>query len=90
VGTGFPKEIMLKQKEEHDPEKWVPVFRRRSCSNKKMERDDNSKKGHPAPDAAPAASIGGAAVFSYKTPFQEETPLNGRGLHDIAHFQSET
>ncbi|HTG06496.1 MAG TPA: hypothetical protein VK635_20900, partial [Bradyrhizobium sp.] len=49
---------------EHDPEKacpaldagWVPVFprdkreafARRSCSNKKLERDDASKKSHPA------------------------------------------
>src|SRR6266436_6386681 len=42
---------------EHDPENWVPVFprdkreafARRSCSNKKMERDDDSKKSHHAP-----------------------------------------
>src|SRR6266849_5991972 len=41
---------------EHDPEKWLPVFprdkreafARRSCSNKKIERDDDSKKSHPA------------------------------------------
>src|SRR5260370_38829125 len=49
---------------EHDPEKacpaldagWVPVFprdkreafARRSCSNKKIERDDDSKNSHPA------------------------------------------
>jgi hypothetical protein len=40
---------------EHDPEKapaldagWEPVFRKRSCSNKKVERDDDSKKDHPA------------------------------------------
>jgi hypothetical protein len=41
---------------EHDPEKWEPVFprdkreafARRSCSNKKIERDDDSKKSHPA------------------------------------------
>ena len=41
---------------EHDPEKWVPVFprdkreafARRSCSNKKIERDDDSKKSYPA------------------------------------------
>jgi hypothetical protein len=41
---------------EHDPEKWAPVFprdkreafARRSCSNKKIERDDDSKKSHPA------------------------------------------
>jgi hypothetical protein len=33
-------EIMLK-KMERDPEKWTPVFRKRSCS-KKMERDFQS------------------------------------------------
>src|SRR6516225_8206847 len=33
---------------EHDPEKWVPVFGKRSCSNKKIERDDDSKKSHSA------------------------------------------
>src|SRR3984957_18033899 len=49
---------------EHDPEKWVPVFprdkreafARRSCSNKKIERDDDSKKSHRA-----LCSIDGAA-----------------------------
>src|ERR1700682_6113567 len=38
---------------------WIPVFprdkreafARRSCSNKKIERDDDSKKNHPALDA---------------------------------------
>jgi hypothetical protein len=41
---------------EHDPEKWIPVFprdkreafARRSCSNEKTERDDDSKKNHHA------------------------------------------
>jgi|SRR5882724_3317927 len=33
---------------EHDPEKWLPVFRERSCSNNKIERDDDSKKSHHA------------------------------------------
>jgi len=32
----------------HDPEKWEPVFGKRSCSNKDVERDDDSKKHHPA------------------------------------------
>jgi hypothetical protein len=36
---------------EHDPEKWVPVFRKRSCSNKKIERDDESKGSHHALEA---------------------------------------
>jgi hypothetical protein len=42
--------------QKHDPEKWVPVFprdkrkafARRSCSNKKIEWDDDSKKSRPA------------------------------------------
>jgi len=28
---------------EHGPEKWVPVFGKRSRSNKRLERDDDSK-----------------------------------------------
>jgi invasion protein IalB len=43
---------------EHDPEKWTPVFRKRSCSNKKLERDDDSKKRHPT-----LVSMLGAAAF---------------------------
>src|SRR5262245_57317561 len=33
---------------EHDPEKWAPVFGKRSCSSNELERDDDSKKSHPA------------------------------------------
>ena len=36
VGTGFPRD------------KRENAFARRSCSNKKIERDDDSKKSHPA------------------------------------------
>src|SRR5215207_10368631 len=32
----------------HDPEKWLPVFRKRSCSNKEIERDDDSTRSHRA------------------------------------------
>jgi hypothetical protein len=39
-----PPEDQLK----HDPEKWTPVFGKRSCFNNKLERDDDSKKSHPA------------------------------------------
>src|SRR6266851_3915975 len=55
---------------EHDPEKWGTGFRKRSCSNKKIERDDDSKKSHPAlgfatkPVAAcasPSPAFGGLA-----------------------------
>jgi hypothetical protein len=44
VGPQYPKYWTL----EHDPEKWEPVFGKRSCSNKEVERDDDSKKNHPA------------------------------------------
>jgi hypothetical protein len=27
---------------QHDPEKWMPVFPKRSCSIKELERDDES------------------------------------------------
>src|ERR1700738_2538877 len=37
---------------EHDPEKWEPVFGKRSCSNNNLERDDDSKKSHPVLGAA--------------------------------------
>src|SRR5712671_5890093 len=48
---------------EHDPEKWTPVFRKAcprarpegSCSNQKIERDDDSKKSHHAPGGVFAA-----------------------------------
>ena len=33
---------------EHDPEKWVPVFRKDRGQIKKIERDDDSKKSHHA------------------------------------------
>jgi hypothetical protein len=33
---------------EHVPQKWEPVLRKRTCANKELERDDDSKKSHPA------------------------------------------
>src|ERR1700724_927492 len=33
---------------EHVPQKWEPVLRQRTCSNKDVEQDDDSKKSHPA------------------------------------------
>jgi glucan endo-1,3-alpha-glucosidase len=33
----------------HGPEKWIPVFGKRSCSSNKLERGDESKKSHPVP-----------------------------------------
>ncbi len=51
----------------HDPEKWAPVFprdkreafARRSCSNKKIERDGDLTKSHPA--LAPPTAMYGTA-----------------------------
>src|ERR1700730_7494932 len=51
---------------EPDPEKWTPVFprdkreafARRSCSDKKIERDDDSKKCHRALEGAEMAGLG--------------------------------
>ena len=33
---------------EHVPQKWEPVLRKRTCSNKEIEQNDDSRKGHPA------------------------------------------
>jgi tripartite ATP-independent transporter DctM subunit len=48
----------------HDAEKWEPVFGKTSCAKNKLERDDDSKKRHPALNrrAAARALWGGAAV----------------------------
>ena len=69
---------------EHDPEKWEPVFprdkreafARRSCSNKKIERDDDSKKSHLAlgrRDARPNRAMRHWAV-SFATPAISNAP----------------
>jgi hypothetical protein len=47
---------------ERDPEKSVPAFPRRLCSNKKIEQDDDSKKGRPVPVGARPAYWGAAAT----------------------------
>ena len=45
---------------ERDPEKWIPVFGKRSCSNNKLERDDDSKRSHHALGAFSHRSAGHA------------------------------
>jgi hypothetical protein len=50
-----------KRRLEHDPEKWMPVFGKRSSSNKEVERDGDSKKSHPALAAELARGGGNAA-----------------------------
>src|SRR5882757_5113214 len=55
------------------PDGWVPVFRKAcprarpegSCSNKKIERDDNSKKSHHAPRLDLASSDGARPYFYF-------------------------
>jgi hypothetical protein len=42
-GSAHPVRLL-----EHDAEKWVAVFGKTSCSKKKLERDDDSKKSHHA------------------------------------------
>jgi hypothetical protein len=37
---------------EHVPQKWEPVLRKRTCSDKEIEQDDNSKRSHPALEPA--------------------------------------
>ncbi|HXW25540.1 MAG TPA: hypothetical protein VEK73_12425 [Xanthobacteraceae bacterium] len=44
---------------EHDPEKWTPVFGKRSCSNDESERDDDSEKRHLARRERGLTSIAG-------------------------------
>jgi hypothetical protein len=51
---------------ELDPEKWVPVFRKDHALTKKIERDDDSKKSHPALGFAPFG-IGGREMCCCKT-----------------------
>src|SRR5256885_110605 len=43
---------------EHDPEKWPPVFGKRSCSSKTLKRDDDSKKVIPLWRVLSQARIG--------------------------------
>jgi Flp pilus assembly pilin Flp len=38
----------LRERPEHFPEKWAPVFRRKCDQRKNPERDGDSKKRHPA------------------------------------------
>src|SRR5215469_11140536 len=46
--TFLPSELRPWLDLEHDPEKWVPVFGKRSCSNMKLEQDDDSATNHSA------------------------------------------
>src|SRR6516162_11152346 len=39
---------LVQRRLEHVPQKWEPVLRKRTWSNKEVERDDDSKNRHPA------------------------------------------
>ena len=41
-----PKYVYDAVRLEHVPQKWEPVLRKRTCSNKELEQDDDSKKSH--------------------------------------------
>jgi hypothetical protein len=49
---------------EHNPEKWMPLFGKRSCSPNKLERDDDAKKGHHAISRALPWVVGAVALLT--------------------------
>src|SRR5580700_8572244 len=77
---------------QHDPEKWVSVFGKRSCSDNKPERDDDSKKSHPAlARAHPGDHLGWHAIETKDLrpiaqaagfPLHHEIPQRGSGRRD--------
>src|SRR5262249_18812650 len=74
---------------EHDPEKacpgpdpgWVPVFGKRSCSTKKLERDDDSKRSYPA--------LGSDLIGFRGNPGLERAHTAARHRHRIAILRGE-
>jgi hypothetical protein len=70
---------------EHDPEKWLPVFRKDHAQTKKIERDDDSKKshralGHDELDAFAAARISPNGPFASRTIAKPRQQLHSRAL----------
>jgi hypothetical protein len=47
-GVGPALRLGLRIQPEHDPEKWIPVFRKDHAQIKEVERHDASKKRHAA------------------------------------------
>jgi hypothetical protein len=67
----------------HDPEKWIPVFGKRPCSNKKIERDNDLKKSHLALaklashfDAKPDAACAFQRGDRMKQPTDDSRPIH--------------
>src|SRR6516225_4127395 len=52
---------------EHVPEKWQPVFRKKTCSNKKIEQDDDSKKSPSINSKNPCVMLHPARSFPDQT-----------------------
>jgi hypothetical protein len=78
---------------EHDPEKWLPVFGKAcprarpegSCSNKKLERDDDSKRSHHALAGAGAhLTTAAAGAGSCSTPASRRPATPGSGTWSCA------
>ena len=68
---------------EHDPEKAGTGFPKRSCSNKKIERDDDSTKSHPAPGPEQIEKkFFGLPGSKQKT----KSPLGQRAFVKLCHF----
>src|SRR3984957_12656888 len=67
---GTPRRRRSREALEHDPEKWVPVFREDHAQTNKIKRDDISQKSHLALDhCGPTRSAGGSASGSGPTSF---------------------
>jgi hypothetical protein len=66
----------------HDPEKWEPLFGKRSCSNKELERDDDSKKSHPALGRREIALVAFTALF----PVLCQVIARGPAFTGLRHF----
>jgi hypothetical protein len=82
---------------EHDPEKWVAVFpsrqtrnafARRSCSNKKIERDDDSKKSHPALSitAESLLSESSTSRVSYEHTYWQDATFNKQAASPLFSY----
>jgi hypothetical protein len=50
--------------QEHVPQKREPVLRKRTCSNKELEQDGDSKKSHPAPGVPGKPDVRTACILA--------------------------
>jgi hypothetical protein len=64
---------------EHDPEKWVPVFRKDHAQIKEIERDDDSKKSHHALAAVSREALIQQAKLLLKDPQSQTATSRKKG-----------